>query len=185
LIVAVVATVATSVDTMDRDPDDVSRDMLANCQLVFVTMAALLSIDEEDDDKITAPERRGPTDKLRSRVRRSVESIFLQYRPYYVRRAYRMDEEAFWKLHGFVAPLTVSTHRSPGSKTKTHKNGGNNGLISTSTLLSASIRYFAGGRPDDIAISHGIAVGRMGPGTRNLGPNPSHGMDGMGPKTHC
>jgi hypothetical protein len=30
-------------------------------------------------------------------------------------------------------------------------------LISTETRLSAAIRYFAGGRPEDIAISHGIA----------------------------
>jgi hypothetical protein len=81
LIVAVVATnkvtatVATTVDTMDPDPDDVRRDMLAKCQLV----AALLSIEEEEEDEVTAPERRGPTDKARSRVRRSVESIFLQY----------------------------------------------------------------------------------------------------------
>jgi DDE superfamily endonuclease len=141
---------------MDPDPDDVRRDMLAKCQLVSVTMAALLSIEEEEEE-VTASERRGPTDKARTRVRRSVESIFLQYGPYYVRRAYRMDEEAFWKLHGYVAPLMVSTRTRPGSKTKTHKNGGKNGLISTSTRLSASIRYFAGGRPDDIAISHGIA----------------------------
>jgi hypothetical protein len=132
---------------MDPDPDDVRRVMLANCLLVSVMMAALLSlsIDEEDDDEVTLPERRGPTDKARSRVRRCVESIFLQYGPYYVRRAYRMDEEAFWKLHCFVAPLMVSFRTRPGSNTKTHKNGGKNGLISTSTCsLFASIRYIGG-----------------------------------------
>jgi hypothetical protein len=49
------------------------------------------------------------------------------------------------------------TRRRVGSTIKKHRNGGKNGLVSTEMQLSAAIRYFAGGRPDDIAISHGIA----------------------------
>ena len=67
-----------------------------------------------------------------------------------------MTEEAFWDLHELLKPHMGSSRKRAG-KEKKHKNGGKNGLISTETRLSAAIRYFAGGRPEDIAISHGIA----------------------------
>jgi DDE superfamily endonuclease len=128
--------------------------------LVAAVVALASSIDDDDDDEVegVAPaKKRGPRDKARLRVRRTMDSIFKQYGPYYVRRAYRMTEEAFWQLHVLLQPFMTSTRRKPGCRTKKHKNGGMNGLISTEIRLSAAIRYFAGGRPDDIAISHGIA----------------------------
>jgi hypothetical protein len=67
-----------------------------------------------------------------------------------------MTESAFWELHGMLEPY-MSSIRLRGGRLKTHRNGGKNGLIPTEIRLSAAIRYFAGGRPEDIAISHGIA----------------------------
>jgi hypothetical protein len=130
-------------------------DMMSQCRLLAVTLTALVA--SMDDDDKAVPKKRGPRN-ARERERRSVESIFREYGPYYVRRAYRMDEESFWKLHDLLKPLMVGgTRRRPGSRTKIHRNGGKNGLIATEMRLSAAVRYFAGGRPDDIAISHGIA----------------------------
>jgi hypothetical protein len=94
-----------------------------------------------------------PRDKPRKRVRRGVQSIFEEYGPYYVRRAYRMTEVAFWKLHEFLKPHMGSIRKKP----EKHRNGGKNGIIGTEVRLLVAIRYFAGGRPDDIAISHGIS----------------------------
>jgi hypothetical protein len=134
-------------------------------QILAVTAALALAAipggglgDDESSDEERPKRRHGHRDKARSRVRRSVSSIFREHGPYYVRRAYRMTEPAFWDLHAKLVPH-MTTIRSSGRarRVKTHRNGGKNGLISTETRLSAAIRYFAGGRPEDIAISHGIA----------------------------
>jgi hypothetical protein len=137
--------------------------LVTRCQLIVVTMTALLaSLDSmEKKARVILPKtRRGPRDRARHRVRRTVESIFREYGPYYVRRAYRMNEQSFWVLHALLKPLMGSNRRKPGcqlKKVKTHRDGGTNGMIATEIRLSAALRYFAGGRPSDIAISHGIA----------------------------
>ena len=41
---------------------------------------------------------------------------------------------------------------------KKHINGARNGLIPSPTCVSCTIRYFAGGSPYDIALSHRISV---------------------------
>jgi DDE superfamily endonuclease len=89
----------------------------------------------------------------RERTRKRVNDIFNEQGPYYVRRAYRMHADSFWMLHGL---LKEDIGRVEPSE-KTHKNGARNGLITTSVRLSAALRYFAGGRPDDIALVHGIS----------------------------
>ena len=89
----------------------------------------------------------------RKRTRRTIDSIFNEMGPYYVRRAYRMHQHQFWKLHQILKE-DIAT---PKSTKKKHRNGGKNGIISTDVRLSAAIRYFAGGRPSDIAVVHGIA----------------------------
>ena len=85
------------------------------------------------------------------RQRRSMRSIFEEYGPVYSRRAYRMDQEAFWKLHTILGPLLKKDERlTPG--------GGNpNGEIPTDLRLSMALRYFAGGDAYDIMISHGVS----------------------------
>jgi hypothetical protein len=130
---------------------------LSKCRLAAVASVALLigSILHSDSDD-DVPRTRGPRDRPRNRVRRSMGSIFREHGPYYVRRAYRMTEQSFWELHELLKPYLVSNRRRPGSAVKKHRNGSKNGLIPSETRLAAAIRYFAGGRPDDIAISHGI-----------------------------
>ena len=91
------------------------------------------------------------------RVRRDVSSIFRELGPGYVRRAYRMEQQDFWKLHRLLY-LKIGYNVLPKSgSTKKHKNGGPNGLIPSTIRLSVAIRYFAGGSPYDIALVHGIS----------------------------
>ena len=96
-----------------------------------------------------------PRIDARKRKRRLVHSIFEELGPYYVKRAYRMDEASFWKLHRMLASL-MSPKKNANSKKK-HKDGATNGLIVSSIRLSCAIRYFAGGRPEDISLVHGIS----------------------------
>jgi hypothetical protein len=133
----------------------ISQGQLALLAICAVT-ATLEDLDDGPPVKSTIV-RRGKF-KTKKRVRRSVQSIFNEYGPGYVKRAYCMTEEAFWALHVLVKPYMVSTyHRPPGRDPKTHRKGSKNGIIPSETCLSAAVRYFAGGRPEDISISHGIS----------------------------
>jgi DDE superfamily endonuclease len=145
--------------------DDDCAFVIGKCQFFAVTAALVLAaipgagLGMDSSDEEAGPKRRrGHRDKARFRVRRSISSIFREYGPYYVRRAYRMTQAAFWDLHTKLEPH-MTTIRSSGSakRKKLHRNGSKNGLIPTEICLSAAIRYFAGGRPEDIAISHGIS----------------------------
>jgi hypothetical protein len=140
----------------DGSEEEQEEDQLAatNAVALLILSGELLMDDEEDNGRKLRPIVR---DKPRNRNRRSIKSIFAEHGPYYVRRAYRMTEAAFWELHTLLKPHMSSVRLKTGGKSKKHKNGGKNGLIPTETRLSAAIRYFAGGRPDDISISHGIA----------------------------
>jgi hypothetical protein len=125
--------------------------------LVVSAIPGLLENDSSDDEE-DAPKRRvGNRGKPRTRIRRSVSSIFREHGAYYVRRAYRMTESAFWDLHTKLVPHMTTVRINPAKRQKTQRKGAKNGLIPTDIRLSAAIRYFAGGRPEDIAISHGIA----------------------------
>lgn len=99
--------------------------------------------------------KRGSRDKpIIERTRKYVNDIFKELGPSYVRRAYRMDAEAFWNLHRLLKPHMVKDRAprvSPGKK------GAVNGLITTPVRLSCALRYCAGGRPEDIALVHGIS----------------------------
>jgi hypothetical protein len=88
----------------------------------------------------------------RKRKRQTVMSIFNEMGPIYVRHAYRMEADSFWKLHAILRPHLETEH----SETKKHKDGTVNGLIPTSVQLSMALRYFAGGSPYDISVVHGM-----------------------------
>jgi DDE superfamily endonuclease len=92
------------------------------------------------------------------RVRKSVNEIFAQLGPHYVRRAYRMDEASFWKLCRILRPHLQGTKRKIGkNKSKPQRNGAKNGIIPSPTKVSVALRYFAGGSAYDIATTHGIS----------------------------
>jgi hypothetical protein len=66
-----------------------------------------------------------------------------------------MYSSSFWDLHQLLKTKIINSTKE--GSIKRHKNGAWNGLISTSIWLSAALRDFAGGRPDDIALVHGIS----------------------------
>jgi len=89
----------------------------------------------------------------RNRKRRSVSNMMDELGPCHVRRACRMTQPTFFELCGILQP-----HLSPPRQNRRNKlKGAKNGLISGETRLSSALRYFAGGRPEDISIVHGIS----------------------------
>jgi hypothetical protein len=89
----------------------------------------------------------------RKRKRKFVNDIFNELGPYYVRRAYRMEPNSFWRLCQLLRRFVV---KEPSLKKK-FKNGAKNGLIPLPTKVSVALRYFAGGSPYDISVVHGIS----------------------------
>jgi hypothetical protein len=65
-----------------------------------------------------------------------------------------MNQKSFWKLHRLIAPYFEKKKRSPKKK---HRDGAANGIITSAVRLSCALRYFAGGRPEDIALVHGVS----------------------------
>jgi hypothetical protein len=88
------------------------------------------------------------------RKRRRVWEIFQELSPTYVKQAYHMDEDSFYKLH---KKLRKYMTKKQNQNNKKKKNSGKNGAISTVLCLSVAIHYFAGGDPYDISIAHGIS----------------------------
>jgi DDE superfamily endonuclease len=123
-------------------------------RLVIVVISCLLVVFPLDYGLSNHSEpKRNATPHIK-RKRRSVTSIMDELGTTYVRRAYRMDKSAFWDLQRLIHPVLVFKKRK--TKWKQRK-GAKNGAIETSTRLSTAIRYFAGGRPEDIAVVHGIS----------------------------
>jgi hypothetical protein len=87
----------------------------------------------------------------RTRKRKYVNDIFNELGPHYVRRAYRMESDSFWKLCRLLRPFVVK------ASSKKFRSGAKNGLIPTPTKISVALRYFAGGSPYDISVVHGIS----------------------------
>ena len=90
------------------------------------------------------------------RERKDLEvDIFRPLGKYMFRRAYRMNKQSFYKLHDILKPR-LDTIFFP-------KNGGKRDpmrsayLISTKVRLSIAIRYFSGGSPYDIMLTHGVS----------------------------
>lgn len=106
---------------------------------------------DEDGNDLWRPAKHRKTHN--QRTRRYINNIFTELGPYYVRRAYRMLAPSFWKLLALLDPYL-------NSMSKHHKikgGGAKNGIISNATRLSCAIRYFAGGRPEDIGLVHGVS----------------------------
>jgi hypothetical protein len=87
-------------DVATAAPDDLGlkKFRFAAISLVALLFGSIFNDQDSDSDEDKQQVRRGPRDKPRDRVRRTMGSIFRERGPYYVRRAYRMLEEAFWDL---------------------------------------------------------------------------------------
>ena len=126
--------------------------------LSTITGVLLTTFPEEFFDEPTKPPDDRPRQghRHRSRERKYVNKMFNEYGPTYARRAYRMKAHSFWKLEKMLRPL-MARKRTQEMIRLRKRDGARNGRISNSIRLSAAIRYFAGGRPDDIMLSHGIS----------------------------
>lgn len=87
--------------------------------------------------------------KVIARIRRSVRSVMYELGEDLSRRYFRMDKEAFFKLHGILKGH-IDKHRKKSTRVPP------NGFISSETRLAAALRYFAGGSALDIALVFGI-----------------------------
>lgn len=94
-----------------------------------------------------------PASPAIKRSRRLVSHIMKELGPTYTKRAYRMSEDSFFKLHRILWKYL----NRPRSEKKKSKNGSKNGIVTTTVRLSIALRYFAGGRPEDIAVVHGVS----------------------------
>jgi hypothetical protein len=115
--------------------------------------------------------RRRPT-KLRTRNRRSIESVYQELGDYLFRRTYRMTYTSFQELHRLLEPQLLMIHqRCLADRTRlrkekrltikrnhvtTWKRFVPNGTISTSVRLAIALRYFAGGSIYDLAPLFGV-----------------------------
>jgi len=81
------------------------------------------------------------------RKRASIEEMHEQLGTYYFRRSYRMTYAKFGQL---IEVLSQHMSCSSGPRSP-------NGPIPCSIQLSAVIRYFSGGLPYNIMLSHGIS----------------------------
>lgn len=121
--------------------------------LITITAALLAAVTPEEIGLEPDNNKRKHDQKSHNkRKRRLASSIFEEAGPCYVRRAYRMHEPSFWKLLKMPQPHMTTT---PENEAK--KRGAKNGFISPASRLSTSLRHFAGGRADDVALVHGIS----------------------------
>ena len=114
--------------------------------MLLDVMPEAFGMEVEEEKRKTSPHR--------PRTRKNVNDTFAELGPYYVRRAYRMHADSFWALHRLLKVGIVS---AKPFRTKTHKDGAKNGLIPSTVRLSAALRCFAGGRPEDISLVHGMS----------------------------
>ena len=137
--------------------DGLSSGVTADkAKLLSITLAALLSTVPEELGYHDARTKRAPSfvDHI-CRKRRSVDSVMDELGPIYVRRAYRMDRSSFWKLCHVLKPELGENKRARRSHKQ--RKGAKNGRVPGPTRLSCGLRFFAGGRPEDISVVHGIS----------------------------
>ena len=97
----------------------------------------------------TCAEFPGTRGRNMKRRRRRLSELRREYGKLF-RCAYRMDWNAFSKLHCLLKPKLEGRENDTGR-------GRPNGPISADLKLSAALRYFGGGSSHDIFISHGIS----------------------------
>jgi len=148
-IVAVIASAAPTEQVAAFCGD--KRKLVSILTATILVAAPALFSDEQEAVGPTRVQRVGHPH--RSRVRKNVLDIMDEMGPTHVRRACRMSQPTFFDLHEKLEPHLCPPRRNRKRKLK----GAKNGLVSGETRLSAGIRYFAGGRPEDISVVHGIS----------------------------
>lgn len=113
------------------------------------------AVDDIFGEELTARKKRRKTHNKRSR--RYVNSIFQELGAGMTRRAYRMHARSFWHLVELLDSHLDSYQKGREEEGQGSTGGAKNGFISNATRVSCAIRYFAGGRPEDIAVVHGVS----------------------------
>ena len=132
------------------EPDEVCN--LVNDSILHIILSSYTVFDVISDDLLFDSITRR---RFVRRKRKSVSDIFSELGPYYARRAYRMDEVQFWKLYNIIYktyPRANKKRKRDGRDKTTHVNG----RIHLSLRLSIAIRFFAGGSPYDLMLTHGV-----------------------------
>ena len=142
-------------------PDHVVGEARSLMLLATILLTVALPNDVFGDEKKRKNDDDGELKKSHNkRVRRFVTDIFDELGPGYVRRAMRMQGASYWKLLSILEVKMEGICNDDLLKEdspKTWKSGAKNGRITAGVRLSAALRYFAGGRPDDIGLVHGIS----------------------------
>jgi hypothetical protein len=123
-------------------------------RMVLILVSVLLSLFPEEFGFKSPCETTRPSVYPIKRSRRPVSDIMRELGPVYTKRAYRMTGESFFNLHKI---LWKYLRRPVISAKKKCRNGSPNGIVPTTVWLSIAMRYFAGGRSEDIAIVHGVS----------------------------
>jgi len=108
---------------------------------------------DDDDDDVPSGHMPPLVSRHRGRTRKTVAGIMDELGPYYVRRAYRMHSVDFDKLYSLLQSFLGSPNQTADNKLK----GAKNRSITGELRLSVALRHFAGGRPEDISLVHGIS----------------------------
>ena len=135
---------------------ETGSNVVDKMRLISITVAVLMHTVPEDfgDRKRKKPSFRQQS-PCRNRKRRFVHDTHEELGPCYTRRAHRMTGDSFWELHRLLSPRLNPPKKA--KKTKRKSNGAKNGTTSSATRLSCALRYFAGGRPEDICLVHGTS----------------------------
>ena len=134
--------VAVAVDGRGPDRSKAFIQIMGAVSLLCVLQLKLLNT-----IAVSAAKRKRRRGRTRTRKRAKIEDLFNVLGNTHFRRSYRMPKEKFDELVNLLSPLIV----------KSGVKRGPNGLISPDLRVSASLRYFAGGSPYDIMLSHGIS----------------------------
>ena len=131
-----------------HDEEDLHHTVLNS-----MSMGALLAYQHESNFRIHGGDK---GTEIPQKQRDFHNDIVMQLGPTYFRRSYRMKIESFYQLYNILEEgLQMEFGKSKYNCDKTRNKKGYR--IDLKLRLSAAVRYFAGGDPLDIMLSHGIS----------------------------
>lgn len=147
-------TVMACCEAEENEDDLILQTIVATTSMCAFTDFMMREKKKKSKKSLTGSNYKGrtPGSKTIPRTRKGVDEIYTQVGPHVFRKMFRMTEPSFWKLFEILEPKIIQV-----TKTKKRSRGGTpNGDISNSSRLSMALRYFAGGSPYDIALTHGV-----------------------------